>query len=157
MDSENVSETMLCPICLDIPPEAVFLCVNGHTICCKCCSTVERCPECRVPYKMGKIRNRVLETLLDDLELQCPYAAFGCPDKFGRGKLQSHANTCIFKWAQIGYTLDTLLKVNLPKIKTGIQEIMISFLIYQGPTSHQAGTSLQKNRLCLMSIPDAIQ
>lgn len=56
-DSDEVPEQLKCPVCFEIPEKEIFLCKNGHTICKQCCANIPHCPQCRVPYEEGKVRN----------------------------------------------------------------------------------------------------
>lgn len=95
--SSDLEEEISCPICFEIPIGQVFQCKNGHTICEACCATLRQCPECRVSYGDGKIRNRALEALLNKLSLDCPYKSYGCKEKVTRGNIENHSMNCAFR------------------------------------------------------------
>lgn len=95
----TISEDAKCPICFEIPAGEIYQCKNGHSVCATCCFNMQQCPVCRALYTDGRIRNRTLETVLDnmDVEINCPNMILGCKQKIVRKQAQAHASVCIFK------------------------------------------------------------
>lgn len=61
-------ETVLqCPVCLEIPPNLIYLCKVGHHMCDKCKVRLTLCPTCQSP--MTKSRNFLAEALISKLEV----------------------------------------------------------------------------------------
>ena len=49
---EGLKTILTCPICLEPPTSTpIFRCKNGHILCKICRTSVEVCPECRVPLR----------------------------------------------------------------------------------------------------------
>lgn len=93
-----MEEHLLCPICKDVPHSEVFQCRSGHLICSLCIAQCVSCPTCRLPYETPRIRNRVLENILDTMEFECPRKDKGCPLKLRRGQIERHsAAECLFR------------------------------------------------------------
>ncbi|CAL8097924.1 unnamed protein product [Orchesella dallaii] len=91
-----------CPICLEVPEQNIYQCFNGHVICNHCITKVgEKCPSCRVAFGEPKIRNRALESILDELEFRCIFQEFGCFTKTKRSGFRNHVETCILKPVKI--------------------------------------------------------
>ncbi|CAL8124308.1 unnamed protein product [Orchesella dallaii] len=61
-------EDLRCPVCWDLPPGNIYQCKNGHTICETCVNNLYNCPQCRVPYGNDRIRNRVAEALINNIQ-----------------------------------------------------------------------------------------
>lgn len=93
----DVRDNLTCPICLEIPDAEVFQCVNGHTICGGCLANAENCPQCRVSFSTGKIRNRTMENLVAGLKEECPFKEAGCMEVVRRRDLTAHLTQCSFK------------------------------------------------------------
>ncbi|CAL8068180.1 unnamed protein product [Orchesella dallaii] len=85
-----------CPICFQTPELQIFQCVRGHTICHVCILKIQLCPQCRIPYGSTKIRNRVLEQILDKQEFDCVYKVKGCEEKLKRQSITKHEEICPF-------------------------------------------------------------
>ncbi|ODM98504.1 E3 ubiquitin-protein ligase Siah1 [Orchesella cincta] len=85
-----------CPICFEIPEQEIYQCAAGHIICSRCIVTLSICPQCRVAFEATKIRNRVLEEILDAEEFECPFKDGGCEYKCKRGDISKHAKSCDF-------------------------------------------------------------
>jgi len=93
----NLLAILECPVCMIVYQDRVMMCSNGHSICGKCLESLpdSRCPTCRV--KMGTIRNRIVERMLETALLPCVYRDYGCK-YVGRGKSRaSHEATCMFR------------------------------------------------------------
>ena len=68
-----ILEQLTCPVCFEVG-STYYQCEQGHTICGDCYPSVQRkCPTCRVKLPAKGIRNRVLESLLNNVNL---YLAF---------------------------------------------------------------------------------
>ncbi|CAL8068172.1 unnamed protein product [Orchesella dallaii] len=89
-----MEEHQSCPICFEIPSQEIYQCVGGHTICHTCVVKIHSCPHCRVPYGAQKIRNRVLEQILDNQTFDCVNAGNGCKEKLKRQDILTHAEFC---------------------------------------------------------------
>ncbi|ODM92658.1 E3 ubiquitin-protein ligase sina [Orchesella cincta] len=103
MDDEHQK----CPICMDIPEKEIYQCVGGHIICHICIANLSTCPQCREPYGAKKIRNRILEQILDKQTFDCLHVEGGCVEKLKRQELLKHAVICpqkpIFLCKILGY------------------------------------------------------
>lgn len=51
-----------CSICMEPMRDSVRLCIQGHSVCCKCHNKLKTCPYCRSPWSL--IRNRNMEKLI---------------------------------------------------------------------------------------------
>lgn len=56
-----------CPVCLTVPKVGpIYQCRNGHLLCYRCHSKLQRCPLCKIPLE--KLRNLLSEQLLSMIE-----------------------------------------------------------------------------------------
>lgn len=96
--NENVPSHLKCPVCLNIPTEKILQCRRGHVLCQRCHSELINCPKCHsLLNKDGEeIRCMVLEEMLDELKLDCPFKASGCNKILDRKSVQSHVQLCWF-------------------------------------------------------------
>lgn len=70
-------ETVLqCPVCLEIPPNLIYLCKVGHHMCDKCKVRLTLCPTCQSP--MTKSRNFLAEALISKLEVLRVSSSYFC-------------------------------------------------------------------------------
>ncbi|CAL8137522.1 unnamed protein product [Orchesella dallaii] len=86
-----------CLVCLRIPDNEIFQCKNGHSICHNCVANSPiHCPapECGILYRMGKVRNLALESLLDPIDFECIFKAVGCTRVCKRADLNKHIEGC---------------------------------------------------------------
>ncbi|ODM92918.1 Ubiquitin carboxyl-terminal hydrolase 7 [Orchesella cincta] len=90
------SRYLECPICLELPRRQVYQCKSGHTICDSCINGVTTCPQCRERFGGERIRNRAVETMLDDLQMDCKFTGNGCTYKALRKHLPLHELHCVF-------------------------------------------------------------
>ncbi|ODM95162.1 E3 ubiquitin-protein ligase SIAH2 [Orchesella cincta] len=92
-----------CPICLEVPAAEIYQCFAGHYICNVCITKVsgDLCPQCRAPFGSPKIRNRVLEQLLDGQEFGCKFSEQGCTHLSKRGELANHSDSCFYRPLQV--------------------------------------------------------
>jgi len=91
-----MEDQLKCPICFEIPPNEIYQCTNGHTICRVCRAELIWCPQCRDPFGVKKIRTLALEQILDDYKFNCSYKEKGCSEKLKRQDLPNHAKICSF-------------------------------------------------------------
>ncbi|CAL8068186.1 unnamed protein product [Orchesella dallaii] len=89
-----MEEHQNCPICFEIPSQEIYQCVGGHTICHNCIITLRACPQCRELYGTKKIRNRVLEEILDEKTFDCFNVEEGCKAKLKRQDISTHVESC---------------------------------------------------------------
>lgn len=88
---------LTCPVCLDqCKSKPIYQCTNGHTVCNNCIPHLRCCPLCRSYLPPTRIRNRVIETLLDYMEVACPYKARGCPATLKNINMKEHIFKCNF-------------------------------------------------------------
>mmetsp|Transcript_43881 Transcript_43881/g.80181 ORF Transcript_43881/g.80181 Transcript_43881/m.80181 type:complete len:383 (+) Transcript_43881:86-1234(+) len=98
---ESISQTLRCPICLDVFVEPVFC--GGrpcqHVFCKSCIldalSSTPQCPACREPASAGQFQaHQAIGSLLDEIMVYCRHKSRGC-SWTGRLDAQSgHSSTC---------------------------------------------------------------
>ncbi|KAF4371122.1 hypothetical protein F8388_020849 [Cannabis sativa] len=76
----KLEELIECPVCKSVMYPPIQQCSNGHPLCSRCKSFVNRCPTCR--RALGNIRCLVLEQMAESFQLSCAYELFGCNAKF---------------------------------------------------------------------------
>ncbi|ODM95399.1 Ubiquitin carboxyl-terminal hydrolase 7 [Orchesella cincta] len=88
-----------CPICYELPRKEVYQCMNGHIICHLCKPNVNACPQCTVKFEVATdiSRNRALETVLDNVAMECCFKEKGCSIKVLRKRLCNHERICPFR------------------------------------------------------------
>lgn len=84
-----------CSICFDPLTIPVYQCSNGHIACSSCCTKLRnRCPSCC--EKIGHIRCRAIESVLESVKISCPYKSYGCQAKVSYCSKLSHEESCVF-------------------------------------------------------------
>lgn len=84
-----------CPICYNIY-ESVFICPNGHSLCSECFESHKDCPFCRSTISQSS-RNRVMEEMMESIELPCSYYLYGCKKCLKSSDRKKHELKCKFK------------------------------------------------------------
>ncbi len=94
-DSRQVLKTIKshleCKICFDNMIGYVWQCSNGHVICATCQKKCQVCPYCKERITS---RNLVLEEILSDYIVQCPF--LGCKHKCKNKSMLFHKKRCVF-------------------------------------------------------------
>jgi E3 ubiquitin-protein ligase SIAH1 len=75
-----------------VPP--IMLCNNGHSLCCNCRVTLEKCPICSGPFL--KVRNLSLESLAAETLYPCKNIQRGCTKLLTKKSAKCHAAECAF-------------------------------------------------------------
>ncbi|XP_010496730.1 PREDICTED: E3 ubiquitin-protein ligase SINA-like 2, partial [Camelina sativa] len=88
-----------CPICCLPLTSPIFQCENGHIQCYRCYKRLMRykCPSCSLP--VGNIRSRLVERIVEAVNISCPNARLGCTKKWSYskdGRESSHQKECSF-------------------------------------------------------------
>lgn len=98
-NEDDIPEQLRCPICFEVPLAEIYQCKNGHTICNECEANVKECPQCRIPIPVNGelIRNRALESLLDNLTVSCPNQLKGCKEKLLKKNVKNHLPNCVHR------------------------------------------------------------
>jgi len=91
----NLLAILECPVCMTIYKDKVIMCTNGHSVCAQCVDSLpdKRCPTCRV--KLGNIRNRIVERMLETAALPCIYKDYGC--NYLGTERANHEKKCMFR------------------------------------------------------------
>lgn len=96
MSTLTADDQLKCPVCRGIPPDKILQCVNGHTVCIACYSSLDSCPVCRVPYGAKDIQNTQLEYIMDKMKFECANVKEGCTEILQRRDISKHAKVCQF-------------------------------------------------------------
>jgi len=91
--NSNINSTLECPICMNYLSPPVIQCCNGHSICGKCSSMTEKCPECRIKLNQAN-RNLTLEKILEGIQLKCQFEE--CQVVTSLAKRSQHMDECPF-------------------------------------------------------------
>jgi E3 ubiquitin-protein ligase SIAH1 len=83
-----------CPVCMEYMVPPIMLCNNGHSLCCNCRITLDKCPICRGPFL--KVRNLSLETLATETLYPCMNLQRGCTELLTKKLIKRHAPECTF-------------------------------------------------------------
>lgn len=89
---KEVKANLECKICFNDMSGKIYQCVNGHVICDDCKSKCKSCPYCKETISN---RNLVLERLLQNYTIACPYS--GCGLKCKNSIMSNHKLSCAFK------------------------------------------------------------
>ncbi|KAH7850620.1 hypothetical protein Vadar_000499 [Vaccinium darrowii] len=110
----NDADLLDCPICFDNLSIPVFQleektrvwaqawrgskfkeCWNGHLACSSCCAELgNKCPTCS--SRIGKIRCRAVENILESLEVSCRNVKYGCTEMVIFSKKHEHEEMCTY-------------------------------------------------------------
>ncbi|XP_038069648.1 cysteine and histidine-rich protein 1-like [Patiria miniata] len=110
---QRLNDILCCSVCLDLPINLVYQCVNGHLMCAGCFTHVladarlkdeqSTCPNCRC--EIGKTlcsRNLAVEKTVSELPALCPH----CSCKLPRNVLEHHQRSeCPQRVSKCGYAL----------------------------------------------------
>jgi hypothetical protein len=101
-DFEQFRKELECPVCLEIRKRPIFQCEDGgHIICCKCHGDliIKTCPVCMGAYATPPSRNRVIERMIDRLNLpeNCINGKNGCKFSGPQDALKIHEKDCLFR------------------------------------------------------------
>lgn len=83
-----------CPVCMEYMVPPIMLCNNGHSLCCNCRVTLEKCPICSGPFL--KVRNLSLESLAAETLYPCKNIQRGCTKLLTKKSAKCHAAECAF-------------------------------------------------------------
>ncbi|GAB4827952.1 hypothetical protein Ancab_034837 [Ancistrocladus abbreviatus] len=84
-----------CPICFEPLISPVVQCENGHLACSSCCIKVRyRCAQCR--KKIGHIRCRAIEEVIESAKVTCCYVGHGCRAVVSYCKKRDHEEMCMY-------------------------------------------------------------
>ena len=91
LTAEVDMESLVCPVCLDLPSGEVHQCFEGHCFCASCWNRFDphRWPSCR-DWLPNKNRNRDREARIAALAAACDH----CGVKTTRGATADHLRTC---------------------------------------------------------------
>jgi E3 ubiquitin-protein ligase SIAH1 len=91
-------DNLNCPVCIDKMEPPITMCVNGHSICCRCRQQLDRCPVCRGCH--SPMRNFFAETAFSLLvdKVRCKYVASGCRHELlDRHEVEEHESLCQYR------------------------------------------------------------
>ncbi|ESQ47264.1 hypothetical protein EUTSA_v10028190mg [Eutrema salsugineum] len=100
-EDSNVSVYLLdkdlleCPTCCEPLTIPIYQCINGHIACSLCCKRVNNiCPSCK--FRVGYIRCRAMEKVIEEARVSCPNAKYGCKENVSYQNPSSHDKQCGF-------------------------------------------------------------
>jgi len=93
--TDEMMETMECPVCYKLPRGEVHQCYRGHHMCSDCRAKLTDCPTCREP--LGTSRNFPLEKLLAEMTHACKFTEKGCAFQGTIAKLEPHEQDCKYR------------------------------------------------------------
>ena len=88
MDISNIKEALSCSRCHKLPPDLIFLCSNGHSVCFNCKMLDSNCINCMVPIDM--CRNLIAEEIISKISYKCEY----CNLAISISEYDAHLNCC---------------------------------------------------------------
>lgn len=88
-------EIIKCPFCQEYMYQYIATCVTGHSLCSKCKSKEDVCPQCQQPF--GTQQNFLLEDIISQMEFPCTYKNQGCSKYEGMENLKKHEMYCRYK------------------------------------------------------------
>ena len=103
MISAALKTLLECRVCFQVPRNKILICTNSHKICETCYDKItagaKQCPQGNCPYDEPPRRNRELEAIVDniDLELSCSKASAGCTVEMKKEALKKHEIECIYR------------------------------------------------------------
>ena len=81
----RLQEILQCVVCLQVSPDKIIQCQNGHLLCKRCSKNdnIKQCPTCRGPLLDKKVRNLAVEQFIEFMgmtfECQHPNCEFSAP------------------------------------------------------------------------------
>ncbi len=91
----KLTQLLDCPGCHQVPIPPIILCLEGHSVCFKCRSRLDRCPLCAREFSTA--RNLLAEELIQCLSRKCPNAKEGCDMVLSQSEWESHEAECAFR------------------------------------------------------------
>ncbi|KAF2880227.1 hypothetical protein ILUMI_25944 [Ignelater luminosus] len=105
--SENLIDSLECPVCQTYMSCPIRLCITGHSICNYCESILnDTCPVCR--KEMREIRNFALESICNKIHYNCIYADDGCVIVSLSKDIVKHENECSYRYFLVRLKIPTL-------------------------------------------------
>ncbi|KAJ8672167.1 hypothetical protein QAD02_003426 [Eretmocerus hayati] len=92
---EAIRSIYACFVCDDLIYPHYFQCDFGHSICDRCASRVNRCPECRCAHLSW--RNITLERQTASLYFPCRHFLRGCREFPSAAAWMAHCDNCVFR------------------------------------------------------------
>jgi len=103
VESKNLVEELICPICNNLSYEPVICKENQCLYCKKCITTwVEKkgqnaaCPNCKKIFIFDQIP-RLIKNLINKVKLNCIYMKKGCIDQILYEQFVNHVNNCDYQ------------------------------------------------------------
>jgi hypothetical protein len=91
-DLTEMRKVLECPICMTFATSGpIKQCKNGHHICDKCASRLDKCPSCKEKIDT---RNLQLENLRDVTPIPCQNVENGCDVELKLKDLKNHQDQC---------------------------------------------------------------
>lgn len=80
MNAETLKPILLCPVCLEVPRQAIFTCVRGHPVCAQCFAQLDppRCPKGYCDFPETAIRNLAMEEVIANVDFDFACKHSGC-------------------------------------------------------------------------------
>eukprot|EP00727_Mastigamoeba_balamuthi_P008586 m51a1_g435 putative tnf receptor-associated factor 4 (532) ;mRNA; f:62405-64286 len=102
----SVHQELLCPICHGIAREPLVHGDEATLFCRVCieswlakeasCSSAAKCPTCSAEITLASLHqpSRVVQNIIDRLEIRCPNSSRGCQEYVALGRLSVHEGEC---------------------------------------------------------------
>ena len=103
MKAAKLKTFLECPVCLMLPRNKIFACINSHKICESCFVKLEgdegakSCPQGGCIFDKPPRRARDAEAIIENSNFQMPCGKPGCNTRVSRGQLKVHEAQCIFR------------------------------------------------------------
>ncbi|OZJ04517.1 hypothetical protein BZG36_02242 [Bifiguratus adelaidae] len=115
--AEQPSQSLFCPVCHSVFTDPLITTSCNHTFCAACiyqCLQMEKvCPLCRASITIGDLHaNLIVENLVAELEVYCPFRSNGCGSKIRYDAIEDHVRIC-------GYSSDKCMHADIGCTFTG--------------------------------------
>ena len=112
MEISELKSLIECIVCYEVQRQGyIYHCENGHNVCAKCKSSLQKCPMGRCRY-LGNSRNLTAEKLRNnrDMQFPCQYAENGCEIVQKETELDIHELECSFRMIKCSYGCGKILE-----------------------------------------------
>jgi len=126
MNSQQLRQTLECPVCFHVRSGSVYVCKRGHWVCVFCfdklpAAPTKLCPMARCAFDNPPRRNLAVEQIIagGGVALDCSNADHGCLVTGAVADLEEHKPECPHREVPCIKT-DCSVKVRLPELENHI-------------------------------------
>ncbi|XP_066150293.1 E3 ubiquitin-protein ligase siah-1-like isoform X2 [Euwallacea fornicatus] len=114
--NQSLDDIFTCPVCFEYMDQAIFMCLNGHSLCQKCSTVLSKCPICNCKLARSYANKTLLEATKTFMEWKHQLAYEQVRSKFHSRERQGRLSSLNKNLGNSGERFRELFKC--PKCKT---------------------------------------